>query len=332
MTIQFLHLLSWRRAHQPALSAMTIAQSWCRVTLYNPTVVRVDGIYKMWFLGNASQTRDNRMELGYAESADGLCWTPYPDNPILRTGETPQGRAWQTPHVLFDMDEDLYKMWFVMSDRRGTGDSLVVPQLLGYATSSDGLRWDIHPEPLYPSGRRPCVLKDGPGCYRMWMNSSPAADNDFRAMARNIYRFTSNNGIDWTRDEEPAVVATETHRSIVYPHVMDNDGTYTMWYGCHIEGGIFELFASTSSDGLQWTHHFDKSAFPAIRDPDCFDGRYTSTPCVLDDGDRYLLYYSARDMGNIYSAGDRTLQADSDGIYRHIGVAIYDKGDFIITK
>mgnify|MGYP007004235749 CR=1 FL=1 len=64
----FLNRLSWRRADQPALSAMTIAQSWCRVTLYNPTVVRVDGVYKMWFLGNASQTRANRLELGYAES------------------------------------------------------------------------------------------------------------------------------------------------------------------------------------------------------------------------------------------------------------------------
>jgi len=321
----FLNRLSWRRADQPALSAMTIAQSWCRVTLYNPTVVRVDGVYKMWFLGNASQTRDNRMELGYAESTDGLRWTPHSDNPILRTGETPQGRAWQTPHVLFDADEDLYKMWFVMSERSGTGDPPVVRQMLGYANSPDGLRWDIRPEPLYPSGRRPCVIKDGPGRYRMWMNSSPAIDDDFRAMARHIYRFTASDGINWTRDEEPAVVATETHRSIVYPHVVDNDGVHTMWYGCHIEGGIFELYTSTSADGIQWTHHFDESAFPAARDPDCFDGRYTSTPCVLDDGDRYLLYYSARDMGNLYGAGDGAVRVDSDGIYRHVGVAVCGK-------
>ena len=48
----------------------------------------------------------------------------------------------------------------------------------------------------------------------------------------------------------------------------------------------------------------------------------TSTPCVLDDEDRYLMYYSARDLGNIYGAGDGTVRADSAGIYRHIGVAV----------
>ena len=51
-----------------------------------------------------------------------------------------------------------------------------------------------------------------------------------------------------------------------------------------------------------------------------FDARY-----VLDDGDRYLLYYSARDWGNLYRAGDGTIQHDGWGIYRHIGVAVCEK-------
>ena len=144
-------------------------------------------------------------------------------------------------------------------------------------------------------------------------------------MARHIYRFTSEDGLHWSRDAEPAVVANETHRSIVYPYVLENNGTYTMWYGCHVADGIFEIYASTSADGLHWKHHFERSAFPATRHPNHFDGRYTSTPCVLADGDRYLLYYSARDRGNIYGAGDGTIQVDQDGIYRHIGVAVCEK-------
>ena len=326
MADAFLNELAWQRSSQPVLSTMTTEQTWCRVTLYNPTVVKVDGRYEMWYLGNSSATRNNDMDLGYAESEDGLHWTAFPDNPILRTGETPVGQAWQTPHVLFDADEGLYKMWFVMSQRLGTtSKGPLMRQMLGYATSPDGRRWEVHPEPLYPSGRRPCVLKDGPGRYRMWMNSAPAADDDFRAMARHIYRFTSADGLHWSRDAEPAVVANETHRSVVYPYVLENNGTYTMWYGCHVADGIFEIYASTSADGLYWTHHFERSAFPATRHPDHFDGRYTSTPCVLADGDRYLLYYSARDQGNIYGAGDGTIQVDQDGIYRHIGVAVCEK-------
>jgi len=321
MTEKFLHERLWQRSAQPVFSAMTSAQTWCRVTLYNPTVVCVDGLYRMWYLGNSSATRTGDMDLGYAESADGLHWTPFPDNPILRTGDTPVAQAWQTPHVLFDEEEDRFKMWFIMSQRRGSADRPLLQQLLGYATSPDGRRWQIHPEPLYPSGRGPCVLKDGPGRYRMWMNSAPAADDDFRAMARFIYRFTSPDGLHWSRDDEPAVVANETHRSIVYPHVVEKNGVYTMWYGCHVDGGIFEIYASTSADGLHWTNHFERPAFAATRDPDHFDGRYTSTPCVIDDKDRYLLYYSARDLGNLYGAGDGTVKVDGDGIYRHIGVA-----------
>ena len=120
MADAFLNELAWQRSSQPVLSTMTTEQTWCRVTLYNPTVIKVDGRYEMWYLGNSSATRNNDMDLGYAESEDGLHWTAFSDNPILRTGETPVGQAWQTPHVLFDADEGLYKMWFVMSQRLGT--------------------------------------------------------------------------------------------------------------------------------------------------------------------------------------------------------------------
>ena len=33
------------------------------------------------------------------------------------------------------------------------------------------------------------------------------------------------------------------------------------------------------------------------------------------------MYYSARDWGNLYGAGDGSVQCDTAGIYRHIGLA-----------
>jgi hypothetical protein len=35
-----------------------------------------------------------------------------------------------------------------------------------------------------------------------------------------------------------------------------------------------------------------------------------------------LLYYSARDLNNLYGAGDHTVRHDSAGVYQHIGVAV----------
>lgn len=322
-----LHDLKWQRQDQPIFSALTDRARWRSVQVYNPTVVHHDGAYRMWFLGNGTATRTSDMDLGYAESEDGLHWQEHPRNPILRAADLPWGSAWQTPHVLYDADEDCYKMWFIKADSRRGKDNEVLffTQKLGYATSADGLDWTVHPQALIDGGRRPCVLKEKPGAYRMWMNAAPDPDGDFRAAARHIFGFSSADGLVWRRDPKPAVCADERLRSVVYPFVHRNGSDLTMWYGCHVENGVFEIYSSTSADGETWQHHHGAPAFGAARDPDRFDGRYTSTPCVLEEADRYLLYYSARDWGNIYGAGDGTIRVDRDGIYRHIGVAVCPK-------
>ena len=120
-----------------------------------------------------------------------------------------------------------------------------------------------------------------------------------------------------------------------------------MWFGCHrppANGGAgvwpgavhFDIFHAISSDGRRWAVDEGlQPAFPATRDRNLFDGRFVSTPCVVavplsvDDTDlrvrselRRLLFYSARDCGQLYASSDGTLRFDSAGIYRHIGVAV----------
>ena len=321
-----LHELDWQRTNQPILSAFTTSESWCRVTLYSPTVVRAAGAYRMWYLGNSTATRTNDMDVGYAESPDGMHWVPHPGNPILTARDLPWGTAWQTPHVVWDARGGWFRMWFIMasSERDEVNQLVSFGQKLGHARSRDGITWDVHPEPVYPTGRGPCVLPDGQG-YRMWMNSMPAPTGDFADLVSAIYHFTSPDGIRWSRDPTPVVAATDGLRSTIYPFVLRTEDGYTMWYGCHVDGGRFEIYCSTSADGTDWVHHGHAPAFPATRHPSDFDGRYTSTPCVVDDGDRYLLYYSARDWGNLYGAGDGTIGIDGSGIYRHIGLAIGPK-------
>ena len=337
-----LHRADWQRRDQPVLSALTTAQDWCRVQLYNPTVIRVEDRYMMWYLGNSSATRTNDMNVGFAESSDGIHWAEHPGNPILTRPDLPACDYWTTPFVMFDADVGLFRMWFVMTSyvRDGKGGLLHYSQQLGYAASRDGLQWDVHPEPLYPNGQGPSVIRDGPGAYRMWMNSLPSPDGSFEDLVRHIYRFESTDGIHWTRDPEPVVTSNDKLRGTIYPYVMRDGDGYIMWYGgWHVDRDVvidtgsdtplarpvFEIFCSTSTDGLTWTHHQDRPVLPATRDPNDFDGRYTSTPCVLDDGDRYLMFYSARDWGTLYRTGHGALGVDKAGIYRHIGVAVCPK-------
>jgi hypothetical protein len=322
----FLHELNWQRSDQPVLSTFTNTEPWCRVSLYSPAVVRTDTGYRMWYCGNSTGTRTSDMDIGCADSTDGLHWTAYEGNPVLSSAELPWGGAWQTPHVLRDSREGGYRMWFVMahSERGPDNQLLSFGQKLGHATSHDGIDWKVHPEPIYASGRGPCVLESQCG-YQMWMNSMSESGGEFASLVSSIYRFESPDGLNWTRDPDSAVTTTDRLKSVVYPFVLESDGHYTMWYGCHVDGGRFEIYCSTSADGLTWTHHHDAPSFPASCTPDRFDGRYTSTPCILEEDSRYLMYYSARDWGNLYGAGDGTVQCDTEGIYRHIGLAIAPK-------
>jgi predicted GH43/DUF377 family glycosyl hydrolase len=313
-----LHEAPWCRRDQPVLSALTSEEEWRQVVCYTPSVAAVDGGYRMWYLGCSDQTREGVMEVGLAESEDGIHFEPRPENPVLRAGDLPWGRAWQTPDVHYDGDR--YRMWFVGSNG---GDGR---QQLGYAESADGVDWEVHPEPLYRSARGPCVRETDEG-YEMWACSAPDPDDPARNEGRSdivqyIYRFESPDGIEWTREDEPAVTTGGRVDSVVYPEVVETDDGYVMFYASHlVDGDEFEMHCATSPDGREWTTHHDASSFPATRHPDDFDGRYTSTPCVLDCGDRYRLYYSARDWGTLYGGGDGTVKVDSMGIYRHVGVA-----------
>ncbi len=316
----------WTRRERPILSALTTKQAWAKVTLYSPHVIRMNGVYKMWYVGNASATRRPDLVIGYATSRDGIDWTPYKQNPILTLKDLPWGSFWQTPCVRYDADERVYKMWFTsLSDTKTNDEGRLISgvQQLGYATSDDGIRWKIRARPIFPYGRSPCVIKEGAGKYRMWMNSGPLKDGKHSGLFRYIYEFASTDGIRWKQAPRPAIAPSGLIRTVVYPYVVRRGERYFMWYGGHVAGGRFELFCAESADGSTWKTDHQRPAFPAATDKNRFDGRYTSTPCVVPESDRMLLFYSARDLSNEYLDGEGKTRRDGAGVYQHIGVATH---------
>ena len=305
----------WKRRAHPILSANTTEQSWCKVLVYSPMVLHVGGKFRMWYVGTSSGSRIYDMGLGYAESEDGVSWQEFSGNPILTGEDIPFGAGFQTPFVLYDEDEERFRMWFVVVSRRDENGALVMmPQTLGYASGRDGISWEIHPEPLYSGIRSPMVIKNGAGDFTMYANSG-------RHIVGGIYRFASTDGLQWERDEKPVITPSNGMRSVVYPWVLKEGQTHYMWYGCHVTRRDFELFCASSKDGDTWDVDHSRSAFPAAAGDTAFDSRYTSTPCVLRHGDRYFLYYSARDWQEHYIDGNGKRQHDAGSPYAHIGVA-----------
>jgi len=95
-----------------------------------PAVVKREGGYHLWYTGQAK----GHSWIGYAASPDGLTWKRASDKPILSSEQAWEGVAVMCPHVLWDEEEGLFRMWYSAGQQ-------YEPNAVGYATSRDGLHW-----------------------------------------------------------------------------------------------------------------------------------------------------------------------------------------------
>jgi predicted GH43/DUF377 family glycosyl hydrolase len=84
----------------------------------------------MWYTGQAN----GKSWIGYATSKDGIQWNRKSDKPVLSADLPWEKVAVMCPHVIWDGDKKLYRMWY-------SGGEQGEPNAIGYATSTDGLKW-----------------------------------------------------------------------------------------------------------------------------------------------------------------------------------------------
>ncbi len=96
-----------------------------------PVVVRRTDGYHMWFTGQAK----GGSKIGYATSPDGRAWVRQSIEPVLEPTAPWEGVAVMCPHVMWDSQARLWKMWY-------SGGQQYEPNAIGFATSKDGLHWD----------------------------------------------------------------------------------------------------------------------------------------------------------------------------------------------
>lgn len=91
-------------------------------------VIKVDGIYKMWYTGQAR----GHSYIGYAESVDGIHFERQSDEPVLIPEQPWEDASVMNPCVIYE--EGVYKMWY-------SAGETYEPNVLCYATSEDGINW-----------------------------------------------------------------------------------------------------------------------------------------------------------------------------------------------
>ncbi len=233
---------SWRPRKSLALVTGTDGISWSepRIVLgpnpasgweadiNRPSVVARDGRYLMWYTGQA----DGRSWIGLATGTDGVTWKRHGERPVLSPELPWEKVAVMCPHVLWDADAGLYKMWY-------SGGEQYEPDAIGYATSPDGVVWTKHPanpvfreEPANPWESRKvtaCQVDRRDGWYLMFYIGFEDIDTARIGIAR------SRDGITgWQRSRtNPIIAPTEgawDGDACYKPFAVWDGSRWLLWY------------------------------------------------------------------------------------------------------
>ncbi|HEV2226152.1 MAG TPA: hypothetical protein VGR56_05030, partial [Nitrososphaerales archaeon] len=202
--------------------------SWDSNGPYGPSVIWNGTRYLMYFGGNNNSA--NTRSIGVAVSKDGIQWTQYANNPILKPGPARyDGGYIRDPNVVFHNGS--YTMWYKGRSTFGNG-SLVVG--IDVATSPDGLHWTKYsgnPVLGYVNDssfakdlifQKPSVVQVGGGYFM-------AADDGTR-----VGYATSVDGLHWRMGDgwlvQPTNDTSWSGYQVVYPSLLVNGTTLLLWY------------------------------------------------------------------------------------------------------
>ncbi len=100
---------NWNVSEKPVV---VIDQEWEAGRLFYPVVVKIDGLYVMWYGSYWSEVNLNTA-LGCAVSRDGIVWKKNPDNPVFKPDPS---RYWEshytTSQSVLLLGDGSYRIWY----------------------------------------------------------------------------------------------------------------------------------------------------------------------------------------------------------------------------
>jgi predicted GH43/DUF377 family glycosyl hydrolase len=131
--------INWTKySGNPILSSGS-PSDWYNTFISSPSVIKEGSTYKMWFtapdlIANGQPT-DNKSNIGYATSTDGINWSVYPAAVLIAGSQSNWDSAAAAEPSILKIG-NAYHMWYSALDN-WTVENFAV----GYATSLDGINW-----------------------------------------------------------------------------------------------------------------------------------------------------------------------------------------------
>jgi predicted GH43/DUF377 family glycosyl hydrolase len=211
--------------------------AWENSEVSRPTLVYKDETYYMWYTGH-NWTTPAYCAIGLVTSKDGIHWERHHTTPVLAPDLPWERNMIWCPHVIYDKDENIFKMWY-----SGGATDHAEADAIAYATSKDGIHW-------IKDGRNPIFLPVRNNMWEMYKVSASyvwqrdgwyymtylGSDSDMRAYS-GLAR--SRDGItNWERHpSNPIIAGTEGSwdwAGICKVTVMETETGYIGWYnGCN---------------------------------------------------------------------------------------------------
>ena len=196
--------ITWQKYPNAVLTPGPSPNSWDSSKIGLGTIIRNGTGFLMWYQGISPIAYLNGA-IGLATSPDGITWTKFPGNPILKPTEVDQ-KYISSPFVV--RLNSTYRMWYTAKSATDP-DSSQITRIL-YASSYDGIHWTKLLSPaLTPSTNStawdslsvfsPTVIFDGSN-FGMWysgMNQSLVAQIGYA---------TSLDGGTWTRSSDNPIL------------------------------------------------------------------------------------------------------------------------------
>lgn len=234
-------------------------------------------------------------------------WKEHPGNPIIQMSDQVKGMVWNDPTVL--KEGNTYRMWLSGGDPK---DLSRIKVEVYHATSPDGLKWKIDPQPVVRAGaagawddlriETPAVVKVG-NTYHLYYSGMNVEGS--KTAVGGTGHATSPDGIHWTKDPANPVITSQPdklkwgYRGAGEPGVVYDPRTgliYLYYLAMRFsndgkENGQIGVLLATSRDGSKFTHHVDEKGErkPALyRKIDTFKGSWygymTPSAVITKDG------------------------------------------------
>lgn len=253
---------------------------WDSVHVKSPHIIEENNQLKMWYQGSDGKN----WRIGLATSNDGIHWKKHPDNPVLSPASTNSLSETDVVEPTVIHANNQYHLWFNSFDKK------TLRYKIRYASSSDGIHWKKHPQPVLIGQQNwdikgvanPSVYFDQ-NTFHMWYQGWSYSSG------WKIGHATSKDGINWKEDpNNPLNLPYQGH--LGGPVVIKNKKTFHLFYhtGYSIPRAIYHL---TSNDMINWKC---QDQCPVVEsETQGFDSFAVTTPTALFFHNTLYLWYGA---------------------------------------